>query len=309
MLSLQTQPVSIPRIIQPVDLSEKQKLATARTHIGTPAKGDTISVDTPLHEVQRPLHEHSIKKYIDRIGTVDWNMFGHVKVVQYADGSQYIIDGQHRISLVKTLSPKTKQVPAHIIFVDGTETAAQYFAYLNGVMVRKITNEELLWSEVIARDPDALNILRVLQLAGLSCGQVNEGLIQVSRADFEKCLKLGEKETIYAALLIKAGFPTSDNIGLLLHGLTRLLTVKQYSGLMNNLTLGKKFKEWFTTFPRSSGFTYKKMCFKEYQQGQWQNGIAFGILEMFHTYMTMNGFGNHVPALYHIKDLYEKGLK
>jgi hypothetical protein len=307
MLQLQTQSVSTPRIIQPVDLSEKQNLATPRPHMGSPAKGDTVSVDTPLHEVQRPLHEHSIKKYIDRIGTIDWNMFGHVKVVEYKDGSRAVIDGQHRISLVKSLSPQTKQVPAHIVRVDDDVYAAQLFAYLNGVTVRKVSNEELLWAEVIARDPEALNILRVLKLANLSCGQVNEGFKKVSRATFEKCLKLGEKETIYAAELLKQAYPANDNIDLLLHGLVRLLTIKQYAGLTNNLTLGKMFKEWVVD-KLPEGRDYKDACFKQYHQGQWQVGIAFGLMEVFDTYMNRKGYGHQVPAIKHIKDMYEAGL-
>jgi len=305
MLNLIT---SQPLKITAISLSDREKLATSRPHIGQPAPGKTVSVDTPLHEVQRPLHEASIRKYINRIGTIDWNMFGYVTVVEYPDGSQRIIDGQHRISLVKTLSPMTKSVPAHIIHISNTEDAAQYFAFLNGVMIRKITNEELLWAEVIARDPDALNTFRVLKLANLSCGQVNPGFKKVKRAVFEKCIKLGEENTILAADLIKRAYPGNDNIDLLLHGLVQLLSVPEYKNLSSDLTLGKMFKEWFIE-RLPEGRDYKDACFKTYQNNsQWHIGIAFGLMEVFDTYMNRKGKAHQVPALKFIKDSYLRGL-
>lgn len=297
------------REILAVELSDNLKKAVSRPQIGTPAPGKTVSVDTPLHEVQRPLHERAITKYIDLVGTIDWNLFGYVTAVRYPDKSLAIIDGQHRISLVKTLSPQTKEVPAHIIDVKNDEYAALLFAYLNGVAIRKVSNEELLWAEVIARDPVALDILRVLKLAGVSCGQVNAGHIKVSRVTFVKCMKLGEAETILAVDLIKKAYPGRDNIDLLLHGLVKLLSIPQYAGLSNNLTLGKMFREWMTdVFPLQHD--YKEACFKQYQNNsQWQIGIAYGLMEKFQTYMIRKNKGNHCPAVKTIKDLYLQGLK
>ena len=300
--------VSQPQQITGIVLSDREKAAQARPHIGQPAPGKTVSVDTPLHEVQRPLHEASIRKYINKIGTIDWNMFGYVTVVEYPDGSQRVIDGQHRISLVKTLSPGTKQVPAHIIKINNTEDAAQYFAFLNGVMIRKITNEELLWAEVIARDPDALNTFRVLQRADLSCGQVNPGFKKVKRVVFEKCIKLSEENTVLASKLIKQAYPNNDNIDLLLHGLVHLLSVPEDENLSKDLTLGKMFKEWFVE-RLPEGRDYKDACFKQYQNNsQWQIGIAYGLMEVFDTYMKRKGKSHQVPALKFIRDSYLKGL-
>lgn len=299
----------VKKSIKSVELDDTQKQAMARPHIGTPAPGSTVPITTQLHPVQRPLNDFAVRKYIDLVGTIDWNMFGYVTAVEYPDGSQAIIDGQHRISLVRTLAPHIKEVPAHIIHVNQDEYAAQLFAYLNGVAIRKVSNEELLWAEVIARDPKALYMLQMLKRAKLSCGQVNEGHIKVSRATFRKCLDLSESATVTAASMIKNAYPGRDNIDLLLHGLVKLLSLKEYSDLTNNLTCGKMFKEWFEeSFPFQHD--YKQACFKVYQNNsQWQIGIAYGLMEKFHTYMTRKGKVNHCPPVKHIKALYTAGLE
>lgn len=291
-----------------VKLSDKLEKSSMRPHIGTAAPGDRVSVNTPLHEVQRPLSETAVRNHIELVGTIDWNMFGYVVAVRYPDGTLNIIDGQHRISIVKTLSPETTEVPAHIINVPNKEYAAKLFAYLNGLAIRRISNEELLWAQLVAKDPEALMIKKYLELAGLTCGQVNPGFPQVKRATFAKCLALGKAETVRAAEYIKAAYPDRGSIDLLLHGLTRLLTLEPYTALNNDLTLGKMFKEWFTDkLPET--FEYRDACFKEYQNNSsWQVGIAYGLYDRFCVYMKKRGKRNHCPPENTIKDLYLKGL-
>jgi len=293
-----------------VKITDKILQAQNRPHIGVMAPGNRVSVNTPLHECQRPLAETRIHNYIELSGTVDWNLFGYITVVRYEDGSLAIIDGQHRVDLVKAVAPQVKELPAHIIDVNNDQYAAKLFAYLNGVAIRKVNNEELLWAEVIARMPAALNQKRVLELAGLSCGRVNEGVVpSVNRATFAKCLKLGETETVMAAQYIKAAFPDQGSIDLVLHGLTRLLTLEPYTSLTDtNKKLGQMFRDWFIT-ELPNFMKYRDVCFKEYRNNSdWQIGIAYGIYDKFRVYMDRQGKLHQCKPIETIKDLYLKGL-
>lgn len=296
-----TQPL---RYAESIELPDTYKKYVGRPHIGTPAPGETIDINTPLHEVQRPLKRNAILKYAEMIGTVDWNMFGYATAVDI-DGDIRVIDAQHRMSLVKTLAPHIQSVPAHVIRVDRSdeEYAAKLFAYLNGVASSKPSQEEILWAELIAREPHAIRIESVLKQAELSCGMVNEGHMQISRSTIEKCIALGIVKTLYAAKLIKSAYPDRKECNQLFHGLVYLLSLDVYKGYMNDLTLGKMFRQWMTTdFPNNHDYNDAK--FKKYQPtNAWQIGVAYGLNKTFRHWMERKGKGNHLPpreAIYNI---------
>tara|TARA_R110000868_G_scaffold36293_1_gene129071 strand:+ start:315 stop:1244 length:930 start_codon:yes stop_codon:yes gene_type:complete len=294
------------RCAEAIELTSKYQKYVGRPHIGTPAPGERIDVNTPLHPVQRPLKRGAIEKYIEMIGTVDWNMFGYATAVEI-EGEQFIIDAQHRISLVKTLSPHVTTVPAHIIRIDKNdkEYAAKLFAYLNGVASSKPSQEEILWAELIAREPHAIRIESVLIQAGLSCGMINEGYMEISRSTIEKCMKLGIPETLYAAELIKKMYPKRKDCNQLFHGMVTLLSITEYSGLMKNLTLGKMFKEWTIDF--SANNSYEEAKFKSLQPtNAWNIGVAYGLMKKFRHWMDNKDKLHHVPAKEYIFDAWKK---
>jgi len=267
-----------------------------------------VSVDTPMDPSQRDFNPNDVIKYISKSQGLDWNLFGYVTVVENPrTGEQTMINGQHRTSIVKTLAPIVKTVPAHIISTDDPQYAAKLFAYLNGVASRNVSREQLLWAEVLAGDLDAIKTQQKLIYCNLSCGRVNAGskIKQVSRATFEKCVKLGLDETRLAADLISRAYPERDDFDNLLYGMVRLLSLKSYAGLMNrSVTLGKKFDEWFVNH-FADNHTYKQSTQIVTRTDPWCNSIAYGIYSKFWDWMRRQGKVHHCPAKTEISNLYK----
>jgi len=300
---------TIQNIVPPVTLPEKLQHLINSPPLGTKASMTQVSVDTPMDESQRDFNDIDVVRYIAKSECLDWNLFGVVTVVERSDGTQTMINGQHRTSIVKTLLPTERTVPAHIIKTDDKEYAAKLFAYLNGVASRNVSREQLLWAEVLAGDIQALMIKSNLVSCGLACGKVNfgKGIPQVKRAGFEKCVKFGLPETIYATKLIRQAFPEADNFDILLQGTTKLLSHDEYRGLMNtNIALGKSFQEWFVhRLPESRN--YREATFPEFRLGQWYNGVAFGLYKQFVRYMERKGVAHRCPPIKTLKDIYYAG--
>ena len=277
---------------------------------GTPAESDKVSVDTPMAYAQRPYNEADVIRYIDKSQGLDWNLFGHVTVIErISDGKRTMINGQHRTGLAITIDPSIKEVPAHIIKTDDEEYAARLFGLMNGVASRNVSAEQLLWAEVLSKDPDALNIKRILELCDVACGKVNEapGRKQVKRAGFVKCIQFGEKETILAVNLIKKAYPKTDNFDNLLSGLVRLLTLADYRDLSNsNYKIGERFQDWFIDI-MPLVLSYKESTFPKYRQGPWYNGIAYGLMKTFRTYLDRCDLA--ALPIGPIQKIYEKSFK
>lgn len=268
-----------------------------------------VSVDTEMDNSQRDFNPNDVIRYISKSEGLDWNLFGYVTVVENpTTGKQTMINGQHRTSLVKTLAPQETTVPAHIISTGDPQYAAKLFAYLNGIVSRKVSPEQLLWAQILAGDDEAQEIQSQLQYCNLSCGKVNQGpnRREVSRATFVKCIKLGKEETRYAVDLIANAYPDRTEFDNLLHGLVRLLAYKDYRGLMGTLTLGTSFRDWFIkTLPDS--FSYKESTVILPRSEPWQHGIAYGIYGKFKSYMVRHNKGHHCPSAETLKYAYTKG--
>lgn len=243
-----------------------------------------IPIDTPMDVSQRDLKVQNIYKYIRKLKGVDWNLFGIVTAAKYPDGRLTVINGQHRINLVKILLPDTTHVPAHIINVSCQEEAANYFHGNNGTVSKSLSNEEMLWAEVLSGDRQALYMKSILEKCNLSCGKVNKKptvINSVKRAAFWKCLELGEKETLRAVELITKGYKGISDIPL--HGLTYLLSLKEYKDLGNPTTkIGKQFEEWLTVIMPSRLWTLSDMRYVKFQANpQYQKGVAYGLVKHF----------------------------
>lgn len=296
-------------VVPSVDLPENLKHLIGVV-VGTKAPClSEVSVDTPMDPSQRDFNPNDVIKYISKSQGLDWNLFGYATVVEDPKtGLRTMINGQHRTSIVKTLAPDVKTVPAHIIRTDDPQYAAKLFAYLNGVASRNVSREQLLWAEVLAGDPVALKIKQQLIYCDLSCGKVNAapGRRDISRAAFEKCVKLGVEETRYAAQLISLAYPKQVSFDNLIHGLVRLLTLEPYTKLMNlERALGKNFAKWFVeVLPQS--FTYKESTKIVVRTDPWQNSIAYGLYSKFYNWMDNQGLkGPGLPSKKTIADLYK----
>jgi hypothetical protein len=297
MLSLKQTPVVSPQSLSvpPVKLPSHLHHCYGKI-FGTPANGDRASVDTPMAVAQRDYREEDVIKYIGLSKGLDWNLFGHVTVVQRADGSRVMINGQHRTGLVKTIDPSITEVPAHIIYSDDEQYISKLFGLMNGVASRNVTAEQLLWAQVLALDSDALRVQRMLILCDVACGKVNEGVSiitgeerrKVKRANFEKCLHWGERETTIAVELCKKAFPNNE-FNNLLSGLVRLLTIKEYKSFSNNnLEVGRRFETWFTT--ELCKRSYKKATYPDLRTTTWYNAIAWGLYSDFRDWMKYNNW-------------------
>jgi len=297
-------------IVPAVTLPEKLRHLVNSPPVGSKAAITEVSVNTPMDDSQRDFNENDVIRYIAKSQCLDWNLFGVVTVVERSDGTQTMINGQHRTSLVKTLRPQEKTVPAHIIKTDDREYAARLFACLNGVTSRNVSREQLLWAEVLARDPEALTLKQHLITAGLACGRVNQGpRPEVKRATFERCVKFGETETQYAVKLITQAYPDAVQFDNLLLGVVRLLSHEEYRTLMRpQLEIGRNFQEWFTKrLPESRN--YREATYPELRLGQWYNGIALGLYRQFVRYMDRQGVRHRCPAIDTLKLIYERSRR
>ena len=280
---------------------------------GNPAPGSRISVDTPMHKSQRAYKRQNVYKYIARVGGVDWNLFGYATAVRRkSDGATAVINGQHRINLVKLLLPQVTDVPAHIIEVDDQEFesyASELFSQFNGQTQKSLTNEELFHSQVLALDPYALYVKSILEQCDLSCGTVNITTTSkpVVYATFVKCLKLSESATIRSVELMRRGFKTVADDPL--HGLVFLLSQADYAVLGDARTrVGKDFESWFTqAVPMFH--TLNDLKFKKYRNNpSWHKGIAYGLAKSFNNYQRKNSKPAG-PTITKIKRIYESGFK
>ena len=252
---------------------------------GTWAKGDRISIDTPMAPCQRPYKERNVYKYITEVRGLDRNLFGYARAVRRkSDGYTVVVDAQHRINLVRIVSPTTTEVPAQIIEVDDVDfeiTASRLFQQSNGTVCKNLSNEELFKSSVMAQDPFALYVESILKKCNLSIGEVNQTATNhpVIYAGFVKCLKLGEEETIRAVELLKQGFNTVADDPL--HGLVFLFAHPDYANLADpTVAVGQHFEAWITrAVPMFHGINDLK--FKKYRQGAWEKGIAYGLAQSF----------------------------
>lgn len=305
-----------PRKVYPISMTDKIRAYLGKPHIGTPALGLTVSVDADMAIAQRPFHPYQVEKWIhDSNGQIDWNLFGYSTAVERSDGSKVIIDGQHRISLIKTLDPSIKEVPAHIIKSNDQHYIAKLFGRMNGGASHTVTREERLWADLVAGDQYALDIEQDLINCDFSCGMVNAGndstgqpRIDVKLANFEKARKFGITYVLKAAELIRKAYPKHRVIDLQLIGLARFLSAPESRRFLDPKSVFyARFSDWFLNFlPKTKKF--QQLKFKKYQNTTyWHNGVAYGIAETYNTWLEGSGFPKfHSPM---INKWYKDGLK
>lgn len=275
------------------------------------APGNRVPVDIPLAQCQRDYKKQNVFRYIAEVKGLDRDLFGYAKAARRkSDGALALIDGQHRINLVKIVSPTTREVPAQIIDVsdeDFEAYSAQHFHRSNGTVSKGLSNEEQFYAKVIAKDSTALHIESILKLCNLKCGRVNDipNALPVDYATFVKCLKLSEPMTIRAVDLLTKGFKSSNTN--VLHGLVFLFSQPHYSELADaNKAVGRHFEEWLTkAVPMFHGISDLK--FPKYQQGAWQKGVAYGIAQSFAK--NQRNKGRYAPTIGEIEEIYRKGFQ
>ena len=270
------------QIAEPVELKSTHEKYLYNIK-GSPANATMIDINTPMSKVQRKLYKQDILKYIERSQGLNWDLFGVVTAVKFKDGSMEVINGQHRMSLARTIDPSITEVPAHVIQLQDEKDAFRYFGLMNGGASRNVSNEEQFWALVLAEDPAELKLKAILERANLACGKVNEGnnRFSVKYTNFKKSVNMGAEEAIYAAKLIQdAGFGRwNDSV---FAGLTRLLSFKNYKPYLMDQTCaeGIAFRDWFMEVPRYNQM--RELQFKKYRNvTDWSYGIAYGLMQKF----------------------------
>jgi len=283
---------------------------------GIPAKGDRVSVDTPMSVAQRDYSETEVLRKIREVGGINWDDFGYATAVKYVDGELRIVDAQHRIGAVKTILPHIKEVPAQIIDLthlpkeQAVKYAAERFSVKNGIGVRSIKSEDTFWTDVIREDADALKVKSILEKCDLSCGKVNKdvGRKQVKYANFVKCVKMGEDATVRAAYLINKAYPSAGMNDNLLSGLTRLLSHMSYQELSDPLNkVSEEFEDWFTDYI-PEGHQITELGFAQYRNtNNWYDGVAYGLIKKFAHYQRNKN--RYVPSVDAMEKIYKAGIK
>jgi|DEB0MinimDraft_6_1074348.scaffolds.fasta_scaffold74093_1 hypothetical protein len=283
---------------------------------GVMATGPRVPIDTEMDIAQRDCNFNDVWKYIEKSRGLDWNLFGYVTVVKFPDGTQKMINGLHRKTLVEYVAPYVTEVPAHIIDLshltqeEAQVEAAKYFAKYNGAASRTVSSEQRFWAEVIGLDEDALRLKDILIKANLSCGKVNDipGTKKVKYNNFVQAVKLGTNETIRAAQLIHLAYPGNTINDTLLSGMARLFSHSSYYELMDDTTkIYEQFEDWFVNFlPKMKGI--RDLSYRQYRNAhKWHDGVAYGLYRDFaHFQRTQGRWCIPVDS---IKKHYEKGIQ
>lgn len=252
---------------------------------GTPAPGARISVNTPLAPMQRNLNRKKVEEYAVKSNGVDWNLFGYATAVRFPDGRLEVINGQHRIDVVKQVLPDVKEVPAHIIDVTDAQYAAILFDYMNGGASAALKSEEQFFAKIHAGDKFSLNLERVLNKTKFSVGKVNSNggtNREIKYANFVKCVKFGETAFLQAADIISTTWPSgrvSDN---LLSGLSRLFGLDEYKDIGDPGTrIGRDFRSWIKALA-DNGISQRQLEFRSLRNnGPWYDACAYGVARQF----------------------------
>ena len=123
---------------------------------------------------QRELNMSRVKRYsLD----FDWDIFG-VPLVSLRNGNYFIVDGQHRVELLKMLG--IEEVLCQVICGLSYEQEAKKFVKLNSER-GGLTSNQKFHGRVESKDPIALDIVRVLKGRGFTyshtAGQKKENVI------------------------------------------------------------------------------------------------------------------------------------
>lgn len=241
--------------------------------------------DLKLDSCQRMLDQGHAWRCVKKDGGINWHKFQPLDVVRKSTGQLTVINGQHRLEMLRMVLPDQETVQCRVIDTDDEREAAQYFADFNARGIKKVGDTDLLWAEIIAEDPKALKILRSLEKMHLSTGRINwqETTLSIDLASLRRCLQWGSAETERAVNLYKQAWPGERVInGDVLTGLVRLLTFNHYQkDLALTEQYGRDFDQWFVaTFQHLS---INRAKYTEYRNAKagWYDGVAWGLLEDF----------------------------
>lgn len=251
---------------------------------GTMAPGARVPINTPLAIMQRDLNRKKVEEYAVKSGGVDWNLFGYATAVRFPDGHLELINGQHRIEVVKEILPDVTEVPAHIIDITDAQYAAILFDYMNGGASASLKSEEQFFAKIHAGDKHSLQLETVLKKSPFSVGKVNfaAGVRGIKYANFVKSVKFGETGFLQACDIINTNWPTGKVSDNLISGLSRLFGLSEYKDIGDPGTrIGRDFRAWIKGLA-DAGITQKQLEFRNLRNaGPWYDACAYGVARQF----------------------------
>lgn len=259
-----------------------------------------VPVDLKAIEAQRETKTSRIKKYIKEAKHFDWDLFGIITVAEIDElqGERRVVDGGHRLAMVKEYLPQVTEVPANIIKMKTEAEAAKLFHRFNGTSSAQVSNEERFVARVLGEDVLALETASVLESLGLKIiGNQETGTY--AGAESGRSIKISMFEKIYnkfphlveiAVPMINEAWDDFDNTSIspmLLEGIVYMLhTIEQEC---DSKTAVDRFVPYFGKWLKvvaSTGKPQRKMTYPDLRKdNHYGYSIAKGLYDEYQDYL------------------------
>ena len=232
----------------------------------------------------RATQANTIKKYLK--GGWNWNKYSPIIVAEFPekfrndpDFKEYrdnnlplrkILDGDHRKHMFHLTFPDKLNIPAYKIDVTSKEEYHHLFYVINWEGRKNASKEEVFVHQVLAREPDALEMKVKLKRCGVSVhgspdpggivGALNSPHVTVN--SFKRCLAYGEGNVKLAVKILQECWDTDDHLKAeLLEGVTILYSL--YPTLSQPSKLSQDFEAFFSLYAQMYGQGEAASLFKD----------------------------------------------
>jgi hypothetical protein len=219
---------------------------------GRPGVVGQVSVDVQSL-VNRATQVKQVKKLLKP--GFDWALFTFPIVAVFPDGTEYLLDGDHRRAIYKCTYPVEKMMPCIKIQVSSEEEYHKLFYQINWSQRKNANREQVFVHQVLAAEPTALELRDQLIRCNLCiCGSPEKfGTVgapdskRITKGAFQKALKRGEDNVKSAVRLLSKTWPSDEKIqGELLEGVTTLFSV--HKCFSDGSIIDVDFKNWFKKY-------------------------------------------------------------
>lgn len=161
---------------------------------------------------QRSIDAGASQTLIRRIAMFwDWSLFHPLSVARRADGTLWVVDGQHRLAAAR-LRKDIYDIPCVVMSYASVEDEAASFVAMN-VQRRQLSALDLFKAAHAANDSSALTIVRLLEGVGLSLAPHSNftawkpGMVS-NIGGIQKCYnRYGEAKTALTLRILADAFP------------------------------------------------------------------------------------------------------
>jgi len=268
--------------------------------VGSPLSTlDKVSVDLTDVKVQRKLNPKRALSYISKVGAFDWRLFGVVTVVEYPDGRQERVNGQHKSYMAKETG--IDEVPALIYNIENEEEASKLFHRMNGTCSANVNPEERFVAQYHGGEAEALLLYEGL----IKCNAyVESNGNKVGKDPHGKAIKIGKWKDLYTKHqpeLVNACSMIWNN------GLWNNERSYNTMFLMGLVELQRAFKKFDADFYKyqddfekflgvleMSGIRQTDLTYPQLRKdNHYGISVAWGLYQAFYNYLTKNG--RHTP--------------